>query len=62
MEKGYTRIERYCCNCKTRLYGKREADGSARLKCPTCGVVIFSRLKSRRQEVLNIYAPYDGIA
>lgn len=62
MEKGYTQIERYCCNCRTKLFGKRTPDGSARLKCPRCGIVIYSTLKSRRQEVLNIYAPYEDIA
>jgi len=62
MEKEYAPINRYCYNCNNLLRGRRDANGSARLKCPRCGIVIYSTLKSRRQEVLNIYAPYEDIA
>jgi predicted RNA-binding Zn-ribbon protein involved in translation (DUF1610 family) len=62
MEKNaYTHVHRYCSNCSTLLHGVRKANLSAKLQCPVCGAVIISTLKSRRQEVLTVYAPFDGI-
>ena len=61
-KNAYTRVHRYCCNCSTLLHGVRKADLSAKFQCPVCGAVIFSMVKSRRQEVLTVYAPFDGIS
>ena len=63
MEKNaYTHVHRYCCNCSKLLHGVRKADLSAKFRCPQCGLVIYSTVKSRRQEVLTVYASFDGIS
>ena len=63
MEKeSYTPINRYCYNCSQLLHGIRKSDNTARLRCPNCGVEIYSVLKSRRKEVVTFYAPISDVA
>ena len=50
-------IKCYCKNCTHLMVGYRAANGLAKLKCPRCGLVLVSKLKSRRCEQVEYYAP-----
>lgn len=46
-----------CINCMIGIPGTREADGSVKAKCPSCGTTVISRRLSRRHMRLEIFAP-----
>ncbi|MBO5568170.1 MAG: hypothetical protein J6A79_04460 [Clostridia bacterium] len=50
---------RYCYNCGKLLHSVRSADNTAKFAC-TCGVKIFSKIKSRRKEEVMVWLPYDS--
>ncbi len=54
-------IECYCRNCGQLHYGYRTPNGLAKLRCPKCGAVSVSKLKSRRHEQVDFYPPNDQI-
>ena len=43
-------------NCGRYLHGNLRADGSARLKCQSCGLIIVRTVKSRRRCELQLLA------
>ena len=47
---------RYCYNCGKLLHSTRSADNTAKFTC-SCGVKIFSRIKSRRKEEVLVSLP-----
>ena len=57
----YIPLKRHCWNCSCLLYGSRNCDNTARLRCPNCGMQAYSIRKTRRKEVVTFYAPFDGI-
>lgn len=50
---------RYCYNCGKLLHSTRSEDNTAKFAC-TCGVKIFSKIKSRRKEEVMVWLPYDS--
>lgn len=51
--------KRYCYNCGQLLYSTRAEDNTAKFSC-SCGVQIFSKIKSRRKEEVLVWLPYDS--
>lgn len=49
-------VKCYCKNCAHPVIGYRAANGAAKMQCPKCGLVLVSRLKSRRCEQVEYYA------
>lgn len=50
-------VQRYCPNCGQLVSGIRGEDKIARMSCSLCGTVFVSKLKSRRHDSLDVYAP-----
>lgn len=57
MEFSIVPVRRYCPNCGNLASGGRDEDGVAKLTCRRCGTVFTSKLKSRRHDRLDVYAP-----
>ena len=49
-------VRLHCPNCGRYLHGNLRADGSARLKCQSCGLIIVRTVKSRRRCELQLLA------
>ena len=46
----------YCPNCRNRVAGLKNEKNQIRVKCDVCGVEMIRIVKSRRHDVINIYA------
>ena len=57
MEYNIVPVRRYCPNCGNLASGGRDEDGVAKLTCRVCGTAFISKLKSRRHDRLDVYAP-----
>lgn len=53
----YITTKRYCASCGALMCSVRLADRTARFSCKSCGVEIFSRIKTRRKEEMIIFVP-----
>ena len=49
-------VRLHCPNCGRYLHGNLRVDGSARLKCQSCGLIIVRTVKSRRRCELQLLA------
>lgn len=47
----------HCPNCQAVICGTRGEDGRIRSRCTSCGTLTVRTIKSRRHDVLDIYAP-----
>ena len=54
-------VRLHCPNCGRYLHGNLRADGSARLKCQSCGLIIVRTVKSRRRCELQLLAVENKI-
>ncbi|WP_308685082.1 hypothetical protein [Stomatobaculum longum] len=54
-------VKLHCPNCGRYLHGNLRADGSARLKCQSCGLIIVRTVKSRRRCELQLLAVENKI-
>lgn len=46
-----------CVNCHTEIEGIKDENGKTKVKCPYCGTVTVSQIKSRRHIQIDVYAP-----
>ena len=53
----YITTKRFCSSCGNLMVSVRLPDRTARFSCQACGVVVFSRIKTRRKEEMTIYVP-----
>ena len=44
----------YCPNCGVKVRGYKDNDGVMRQTCPRCGVVIFSKLRKKREMDIKV--------
>jgi hypothetical protein len=51
--------KRYCYNCGRLLHSFRMGDNTAKFAC-TCGVRIYSTIKARRKEEVQVYLPHGS--
>lgn len=56
----------YCSNCGEKVSGLKNADGVIKAQCSRCRTVMVRRLKGRRHDTIDLYAPkgqerYNGI-
>lgn len=54
-------VRRYCPNCGHISSGYRGENGIAKMNCSICGTVFISKLKSRRHDSMDIYAPKGAV-
>jgi|GEM_PF-1320393 transcription elongation factor Elf1 len=54
-------VRRYCPNCGHIVSGYRGENGIAKLSCCLCGTVFVSKLKGRRHDNMDIYAPKGAV-
>lgn len=54
-------VRRYCPNCGHMASGYRGENGIAKMNCPICGTVFVSKIKSRRHDCMDIYAPKGAV-
>lgn len=49
-------VHLFCPNCGRKIIGYKGDDGSLRIKCNTCKVVIFSKRHTRKEIDLKVVA------
>ena len=57
MLEDWTIYSWYCPNCKNEVAGLKNDKNQIRVKCGMCGVEMVRTVKSRRHDVIDIYAP-----
>ena len=54
-------VRRYCPNCGQIASGYRDEDGISKMSCRLCGTVFISKIRSRRHDCMDIYAPKGAV-
>ena len=47
----------HCPNCGALVTGYKNPEGTIKLECDRCHVVMVRKIKSRRHDSIDIYAP-----
>jgi len=47
----------YCPNCGATVIGFKNQQGSIKLECQRCRIVMVKTFRGRRHELIEIYAP-----
>ncbi len=57
MERNWTVYTWYCPNCRNRVGGPKNKKNQIRAKCGKCGAEMIRTVRSRRHNVIDVYAP-----
>lgn len=57
--KGNVPVEVMCLNCYKKITAWRDEKGMTKSKCPRCGTITITKVKTRRHVQYDVYAP-DG--
>lgn len=47
----------HCSNCGTIVTGYKNAQGDIKVECTRCHVVMVRKMKGRRHDTIDLYAP-----
>ena len=53
----WTPFSWHCSNCGTIVTGYKNAKGDIKVECSRCHVVMVRRIKGRRHDTIDLYAP-----
>ena len=57
----WTPMPMYCPNCGTINIGYQNKECKIRYECKKCKVVLFRTRKTRRKDVIEVYAPKEQV-
>ena len=57
MLEDWTIYSWYCPNCKNEVAGLKNEKNRIKAKCKVCGAKMVRTMKSRRHDVIDVYAP-----
>lgn len=47
----------HCSNCGELVSGLKNENGDIKVQCKKCGMVMVRRMKGRRHDTIELYAP-----
>ena len=49
----------HCPNCGMIVVGVKNSDGTIKVQCRHCGTAMVRRIKGRRHDTIDLYAPQN---